>query len=158
MMRYTYLFALACLTVSSAAEAKISLALDSGAAYVMPTGVEGESRVVGPDLSFNIGDQVKDFLRLSVGVGVDPAAPQKLLSLRPAARLFPFGGSLYGQANIPVTPGGGSQLGLMVGGGYELKLLGLIGAYAEGGLGYAFTQGQGGEEPVEGRAGLIFLW
>jgi hypothetical protein len=153
-----------CLTLllTFPAQAKWAFSADSGAAYVMPTGLEGESKVVGPNLTLNLGYQLGDSMRFDLGAvlgqegsGSD-SRPGGFQGLRPAAKLFIFGGSLYGKASIPVSVGGSSTLGLLVGGGYELKLLGLLGAFIEANTGYEGAAG--GVVPMEARAGFVFVW
>lgn len=142
--------------------AKWSLSADTGAAMVMPTGLEGQTETVGPNLGVNLGYQMGNSLRLDLGAvlgqqgsGTD-IRPGGFQGLRPAAKLFIFGGSLYGKASLPITLSGDSKLGILVGGGYELKLLGLFGGYIEGNTGYEGAAG--GVVPMEVRAGVVFVW
>lgn len=153
-----------CLTLllTFPAQANWAFSADTGAAFVMPTGLEGESEVVGPNLTLNLGYQLGDSLRFDMGAvlgqegsGRD-SRPGGFQGLRPAAKVFVFGGSLYGKASIPVSLGGSSKLGLLVGGGYELKLLGLLGAFIEANTGYEGAAG--GVVPMEARAGIVFVW
>ena len=82
--------------------------------------------------------------------------PGGFQGLRPAAKLFLLGGSIYGKASLPISLSGGSKLGLLVGGGYELKLLGLLGGFVEASTGYEGAAG--GMVPLEIRAGAVFVW
>ena len=144
------------------AQAKWSLSVDTGAAIVMPTGLEGETETVGPNLGLNLGYQMGNSLRLDLGAvlgqegsGAD-LRPGGFQALRPAAKIFVFGGSIYGKASMPITLDGDSKLGVLVGGGYELKLLGLLGAFVEASTGYEGAAG--GMVPMEVRAGAVLVW
>ena len=144
------------------AQAKWSLSADTGAAMVMPTGLEGQTETVGPNLGVNLGYQMGNSLRLDLGAVLGQQGsgrdmrPGGFQGLRPAAKLFIFGGSLYGKASLPMTLSGDSKLGILVGGGYELKLLGLLGRYIEGNTGYEGAAG--GVVPMEVRAGVVVVW
>ena len=144
------------------AQAKWSLSADTGAAMVMPTGLEGQTETVGPNLGVNLGYQMGNSLRLDLGAVLGQQGsgrdmrPGGFQGLRPAAKLFIFGGSLYGKASLPMTLSGDSKLGILVGGGYELKLLGLLGGYIEGNTGYEGAAG--GVVPMEVRAGVVVVW
>ena len=152
------LFALIAL-VGAPGVAGFAVSVDSGAALVMPTGLEGQTETVGPNMTLNLGYQMKDFLRLDLGAVVGAASDARsagFQGLRPAAKLFPFAGSLYGKASLPLSLSGGTKLGLLVGGGYELKLLGIAGGFVEVATGYEGAAG--GVVPMEARAGLVFVW
>ena len=82
------------------------------------------------------------------GSGAD-IRPGGFQAIRPAVKAFVFGGGIYGKASIPLTLSGQSNLGLLVGGGYELKLLGLLGGFVEANTGYEGAAG--GVVPMEMR-------
>jgi hypothetical protein len=150
--------------LSLPAQAGLAFSIDTGAAMVMPTGLEGKSENVGPNLNVNIGYQMGNSLRLDLGavlgqeetIGTELLRPGGFQGLRPAAKLFLLGGSIYAKASLPVSLSGDSKLGLMVGGGYELKLLGLLGGFVEASTGYEGAAG--GMVPLEVRAGAVFVW
>ena len=157
-----YFLPLLMVLIAVPAQAKWSLSADTGAAIVMPTGLEGETETVGPNLGLSLGYQMGNSLRLDLGAvlgqqgsGAD-MRPSCFQALRPAAKLFIFGGSIYGKASLPITLEGDSKLGLLVGGGYELKLLGLLGGFVEASTGYEGAAG--GVVPMEVRAGAVFVW
>lgn len=144
------------------AQAKWAVSADTGAALVMPTGLEGQTETVGPNLGINLGYQLGNSLRFDVGAvlgqqgsGAD-IRPGGFQAIRPAVKAFVFGGGIYGKASIPLTLSGQSNLGLLVGGGYELKLLGLLGGFVEANTGYEGAAG--GVVPMEMRAGVIWVW
>ena len=153
--------------LSAPALASVTASVDGGLAYVMGKEVSGDTRVVN-DFTLNLGMQMKDALRLELGLMLQregsgsASRPNGVSGLRPGAKLFLLGGSLYGRASLPIargTDGGLGGVGLMVGGGYELKLLGILGGFAEGGIGYNAAFGGGsGDVPIEGRVGAIFKW
>ena len=62
-----WMIPLGVLILAVPAQAKWSLSVDSGAAIVMPTGLEGESETVGPNLGVNLGYQMGNSLRLDLG-------------------------------------------------------------------------------------------
>jgi hypothetical protein len=144
------------------ASAKWAVSADAGAAYVMPTGIEGTPYTVGPNLNLGIGYQMKDALRLEIAIALgvsgegSEARPKGLQGLRPSAKLFPFGGSMYGRASLPIYLNGSKSLGVLVGGGYELKLLGIVGGFVELNTGY--EMGERAEVPLEMRVGTLFVW
>ena len=150
------------LLLSLPAQASWALSIDTGAAMVMPTGLEGETENVGPNLNVNVGYQMGNSLRLDLGAvlgqkgELPDVRPGGFQGLRPAAKLFLLGGSIYGKASLPISLSGGSKLGLLVGGGYELKLLGLLGGFVEASTGYEGAAG--GVVPLEIRAGAVFVW
>ena len=155
------------LGLSNPALAAVTASVDGGIAYVMGQEVSGGTRVVN-DFTLNVGMQMKDALRFELGVMMQregsgsASRPSGVSGLRPGAKFFVFGGSLYGRASLPIArgnDGGLGGVGLMVGGGYELKLLGILGGFAEGGIGYNAAFGGGsGDVPIEGRAGVVFKW
>ena len=157
-----WMIPLVVLMVAMPAQAKWAFSADTGAAMVMPTGLEGQTETVGPNLGVNLGYQMGNSLRLDLGAVLGQQGsgsdirPNGFQALRPAAKLFIFGGSLYGKASLPITLSGDTKLGLLVGGGYELKLLGLLGGYIEGNTGYEGAAG--GVVPMEVRAGVVFVW
>lgn len=155
------------LGMSTPAFAAVTASVDGGVAYVMGQDVAGGTRVVN-DFTLNLGMQMKNALRLELGLMMQregsgrASRPSGLSGIRPGAKLFILGGSLYGRASLPIargTDGGLGGVGLMVGGGYELKLLGILGGFAEGGIGYNSALGNGsGDVPIEARVGAIFKW
>ena len=157
-----WMIPLCVLMIAVPVQAKWAFSADTGAAMVMPTGLEGQTETVGPNLGVNLGYQMGNSLRLDLGavLGQEGSGsdirPNGFQALRPAAKLFIFGGSLYGKASLPITLSGDTALGLLVGGGYELKLLGLLGGYIEGNTGYEGAAG--GVVPMEVRAGVVFVW
>ena len=150
------------LLLSLPAHASWALSVDTGAAMVMPTGLEGETENVGPNLNVNVGYQMGNSLRLDLGAVLGQEGtgkdlrPKGFQGLRPAVKLFLLGGSIYGKGSLPISLSGGSKLGLLVGGGYELKLLGLLGGFVEASTGYEGAAG--GMVPLEIRAGAVFVW
>ena len=48
------------------AQAKWAVSADTGAALVMPTGLEGQTETVGPNLGVNLGYQLGNSLRFDV--------------------------------------------------------------------------------------------
>ena len=144
------------------AQAGWALSVDTGAAMVMSTELAGGTENVGPNLNVNVGYQMGNSLRLDLGAVLGQEGtgkdmrPAGFHGLRPAAKLFLLGGSIYGKASLPINLSGDSELGLLVGGGYELKLLGLFGGFVEGNTGYEGAAG--GVVPLEVRAGVVFVW
>lgn len=158
---------LAVLGVSLPAHAAVTASVDGGVAYVMGQDVSGGTEVVN-DFTVNLGLQMKNALRFEVGLMVQregsgqASRPNGISGIRPGAKLFLLGGSTYGRASLPIArgkDGGLGGVGLMIGGGYELKLLGIIGGFAEGGMGYNAAVGNGSSDvPIEARVGLVFQW
>ena len=115
-----WMFPLCVLMIAVPAQAKWAFSADTGAAMVMPTGLEGNGNrwtQFGRQPRLSNGQ----LLRLDLGaVLVDSAdiRPNGFQALRPAAKLFIFGGSLYGKTSLPITLSGDTKLGLLVGGGY----------------------------------------
>jgi hypothetical protein len=162
-MRMLTSFLPICALLSAApAAAKWGLTADVGAAYVMPTGIEGTPYTVGPNLNLGIGVQYKNAVRfeLAATLGVsgsgESARPDGLQGLRPSAKLFPFGGAMYGRAGLPIFLNDTKSLGVLVGGGYELSLFGVVGGFVEVNTGYEISNRA--EVPLELRFGTVFLW
>lgn len=166
-MRYVLTILGLVIAFSKTAKADFTVSVDGGMAYVMGQEVAGGTTVVN-DFTLNVGTQLKDAMRLELGLMMQregsgrDSRPNGISGIRPGVKLFLLGGGSYGRASLPIArgkSGGLGGVGLMVGGGYELKLLGLIGGFAEGGIGYNGALGGGsGDIPLEGRVGIIFKW
>ena len=104
------------------AQAKWAVSADTGAALVMPTGLEGQTETVGPNLGVNLGYHRAILCALTWALCSGSRAPADIRpggfqAIRPAVA-FVFGGGIYGKASIPLTLSGQSNLGLLVGGGH----------------------------------------